>query len=207
MRSLQTSRQLVYQTIEVCVCVCVQIIIFLVEKYVERGVCVWCTRLDTEKHTLNFFESVAGKLSGQAIARDCSDRGSASRNRFADAVVAHAPHQLRTIYQHQCGGGKWGWSEGRSRRRLRNMPPTPKTPKTNYIRPDGRRTVVSPSRFGRVLAKATPTLSFASCFAPLLHLLSIPLPLGVFDDKRCVIGKFCEKLEIHAVSVLVRRRR
>lgn len=79
-----------------------------------------------QKHTDFSSVSVAGKLSGQAIARDCSDRGSASRNRFADTP----PHTLAHTGERGARGGR--------RRRLRNMPPTPKTPKTNYIRPDGR---------------------------------------------------------------------
>lgn len=84
-----------------------------------------CVHASIQKHT-DLSVSVAGKLSGQAIARDCSDRGSASPNRFADTLARKYLHFVEI-----------GGQERRSRRRLRNMPPTPKTPKTNYIRPDG----------------------------------------------------------------------
>lgn len=68
--------------------------------------------------------SVAGKLSGQAVARDCGGRGSQSRNRAREGRGARARE----------GGGGAG---GPRRRRLRNAPPTPETPKTNYGRTTG----------------------------------------------------------------------
>lgn len=65
-----------------------------------------CVHASIQKHTDFSSVSVAGKLSGQAIARDCSDRGSASRNRFADTP----PY---TLAQTVCVCVQERWCEGR----------------------------------------------------------------------------------------------